>query len=314
MRMHHPNDPIHSLRLYLGVRLRHIEVFQAVYSSGSVTRAAEILNVSQPSVSKVLAHAEQQLGYALFDRVRGKLIPTPEADQLYSHVLTVNDSVDRLRHVAENLRAAEAGKIRIAATPAFGIDLLPKAIASYREMHSDTVFVVETLHLDEMASALLESRLEVGLAFDPDEIPGISSELLDHGSFVALTPPGIVFGTKKALEISDLAKHPFISLDDRGPLGRLLSTHVESSGVKINAVAYAETYQVAKALVSYGVGVTITDEVTAKSSGHDNVRVWPLVPSLQFRIAALRLDKAPMSIVCRRFVDHLKECIHAFLD
>jgi DNA-binding transcriptional LysR family regulator len=80
------------------VRLRHIEVFQAVYSSGSVTRAAEILNVSQPSVSKVLAHAEQQLGYALFDR-------------------------------------------------------LPKAIASYREMHSDTVFAVETLHHDEMASA-----------------------------------------------------------------------------------------------------------------------------------------------------------------
>jgi DNA-binding transcriptional LysR family regulator len=296
------------------VRLRHIEVFQAVYSSGSVTRAAEILNVSQPSVSKVLAHAEQQLGYALFDRVRGKLIPTPEADQLYSHVLTVNDSVDRLRHVAENLREAEAGKIRIAATPAFGIDLLPRAIASYREMHNDTVFVVETLHLDEMASALLESRLEVGLAFDPDEIPGISGELLDHGSFVALTPPGIDFGAKKALEIGDLAKHPFISLDDRGPLGRLLSTHVESSGVQINAVAYAETYQVAKALVSYGVGVTITDEVTAKSSGHDNVRVWPLAPVLQFRIAALWLDKVPMSIVCRRFVDHLKECVHAFLD
>jgi DNA-binding transcriptional LysR family regulator len=296
------------------VRLRHIEVFQAVYSSGSVTRAAEILNVSQPSVSKVLAHAEQQLGYALFDRVRGKLIPTPEADQLYSHVLAVNDSVDRLRHVAENLREAEAGKIRIAATPAFGIDLLPKAIASYREMHSDTVFVVETLHFDEMASALLESRLEVGLAFDPDDIPGISSELLDRGSFVALTPPGMVFGAKKVLEIGDLAKHPFINLDDRGPLGRILSTHVESSGVRINAVAYAETYQVAKALVSYGVGVTITDEVTAKSSGHDNVRVWPLAPVLQFRIAALRLDKAPMSIVCRRFVDHLKECVHAFLD
>jgi DNA-binding transcriptional LysR family regulator len=55
------------------MRLRHIEVFHAVYSCGSVTRAAEVLRVSQPSVSKVLAHAEQQLGYALFDRVRGKL-------------------------------------------------------------------------------------------------------------------------------------------------------------------------------------------------------------------------------------------------
>jgi DNA-binding transcriptional LysR family regulator len=295
------------------VRLRHIEVFQAVYSSGSVTRAAEILNVSQPSVSKVLAHAEQQLGYALFDRVRGKLVPTPEADQLYSHVISVNDSVNRLRRVAENLRAAEVGRIRIAATPAFGIDLLPKAIASYREMHSDTVFTVETLHHDEMASALLESRLEVGLAFDPDSIPGIAAELLGNGSFVALTPPGVEFGARKVLTIDDLAKHPFIKLDIRGPLGRLLSTKFESSTVSINTVAYAETYQVAKALVSYGAGVTITDEVTARSSGHDKVRVWPLAPALQYRITALRLEKAPMSIVCRRFVDHLKDCVQAFL-
>ena len=288
--------------------------YGGVYSSGSVTRAAEILNVSQPSVSKVLAHAEQQLGYALFDRVRGKLIPTPEADQLYSHVITVNDSVDRLRHVAENLRSAETGRIRIAATPAFGIDLLPKAIASYRELHSDTVFSVETLHHDEMASALLESRLEAGLAFDPDSVPGLAGELLGHGSFVALTPPGIDFGAKKVLAIGDLAKHPFINLDVRGPLGRILSTHVESSGIKTNNVAYVETYQVAKALVSYGVGVTITDEVTARSSGHDNVRLWPLTPALQFRIVALRLEKAPMSMVCRRFIDHLKDCVHAFLQ
>ena len=143
------------------MRLRHIEVFQAVYTSGSVTGAAEILNVSQPSVSKVLAHAEQQLGYALFDRVRGKLVPTPEADLLFSHVRSVSDSVDRLRHVAENLRSAEAGTIRIAATPAFGIDMLPKTIASYREIHSGTLFVVETLHHEEMANALLESRLDV---------------------------------------------------------------------------------------------------------------------------------------------------------
>ena len=101
------------------MRLRQIEIFHAVYSRGSVTKAAKILNVSQPSVSKVLAHAEQQLGYSLFDRVSGKLVPTPEAHQLFAHVSRVFDSVDRLRNVAENLRAAESGRIRIAATPAF---------------------------------------------------------------------------------------------------------------------------------------------------------------------------------------------------
>lgn len=295
------------------MRLRHIEVFHAVYSSGSVTRAAEILSVSQPSVSKTLAHAEQQLGYALFERAKGKLIPTPEADQLFVLVSSVNDSVARLRHVAENLRAAEHGIIRIAATPAFGIDLLPMAIASYREHHRDTIFKVETLHHDEMASALLESRVDVGLAFSPEKIPGIASELLDYGLFVALTPPGMEFGRKTELSISDLEGLDFISLDKRGPLGRILAAHIEASGVVLDVVAHAETYQVAKALVSYGLGVTITDEVTAKSSGHEGVKIWPLFPGIRFEVAALHLDKAPMSIVSRRFVDHLGACLHSFL-
>jgi DNA-binding transcriptional LysR family regulator len=295
------------------VRLRHIEVFHAVYSSGSVTHAARILNVSQPSVSKVLAHAEQQLGYPLFERVKGKLVPTPEADRLHGLVVSVNDSVDRLRHVAENLRAGEKGRVRIAATPAFGIDLLPQAIATYRKAHGKTVFAVETLHLEQIADALLESRLDFGLAFDPGSTPGIAAETLGHGRFVALTPGSAVLSPRTELSIRDLAQFPFIRLDSRGPLGQLLSAHIESSGVALNTVARAETYQVAKALVSHGAGVTITDEITAKSSGHDNVRAWPLSPELRFRIAVLHLEKMPMSIVCHRFIEHLRVCLEAFL-
>ena len=86
------------------MRLRQIEVFHAVYSTGTMTGAAAMLNVSQPSVSKVLAHAEQQLGYLLFDRIKGKLVPTPEAHRLFAHVATVYRDVDRLRHVAASLK------------------------------------------------------------------------------------------------------------------------------------------------------------------------------------------------------------------
>lgn len=273
-----------------------------------------MLSVSQPSVSKVLSHAEQQLGYALFDRVRGKLIPTPEADQLFVHVQKVSNSVDHLRHLAENLRTAEQGSVRIAATPAFGVDLLPRTIASYRESHPETVFHVETLHHDEIAIALQESRIDVGLGFEPEFIPGISRVPLAKSSFVALTPSDQDFGGRKSVSITDLDGLDFISLDNRGPLGRLLSNHIESSGVEVNRVAYAETYQVAKALVAYGVGVTIVDQVTALSAGHDLIRRWPLEPEISFGISALHLDNAPLSVVCQRFISHLKDSLGRFLS
>jgi len=295
------------------MRLRHIEVFHAVYSCGSVTRAAEVLRVSQPSVSKVLAHAEQQLGYALFDRVRGKLIPTPEADQLFVQVAQVNDSIDRLRQVAANLGSVEKGTIRIAATTAFGIDFVPGAIASYREQHGDTMFSLETLRHEELAGALTDSRIDIGLAFDPRNLPGIAGELLGYGRFVVLAPGGMDLGKEGALRLEDLAGLPFIKLDNQGPLDRFLTSHIESGDVELKSVAMAGSYQLAKALVSHGLGVCIADEVTARSGGHDGVVMRELEPELKFRISALHKDPEPTSLVCQDFIAHLKHSLKRFL-
>ncbi len=296
------------------MRLRHIEVFHAVYSCGSITRAAEVLNVSQPSVSKVLAHAELQLGYKLFDRVRGKLIPTPEADRLYVHVSRVNESVDKLRQVAAKLRAVEGGTIRVAATTAFGIDFLPRAIASYKAQNADVQFGIETLRHEELAAALLDSRIDIALAFDPQNIPGIRGELLGHGRFVVLAPAGMDLGGQGPVGLDELSGLPFIHLDNQGPLDRLLNTHIDSSDVQLDTVAVAGSYQLARALVANGMGVAIADEITARSRGCENVAVLPLRPELSFRIAALHVDNEGISLVCQQFIEHLRQSLEAFLS
>ena len=295
------------------MRLRQIEVFHAVYTSGSMTNAAAMLNVSQPSVSKVLAHAEQQLGYLLFERNKGKLLPTPEAHQLFGHVADVYRDIDRLRHVAKNLRVTSSGRIRIASTPAFGVELLPRTIASFREDHQHTVFEIETLHLEEINNALLESRVDLGLAFDSIANPGIEEHFLAKGRFVVLAPLDSAFEHGASVSIDQLANQPFIGLNNRGPLGRLLSTHLATSGVELDIVAWSETYHVAKALVACGVGVTIADEITARSSAGGDVRVLPLEPTLEFDIKAMHLSSAPLSIVAHSFVDHLRDTVVDFL-
>ncbi len=65
------------------LQLRHIEVFHAVYSCGSISSAAKLLHVTQPAISKSLQHAESRLGYLLFERHKGRLIPTDEARILF---------------------------------------------------------------------------------------------------------------------------------------------------------------------------------------------------------------------------------------
>jgi DNA-binding transcriptional LysR family regulator len=287
------------------MRLRQIEVFHAVYTHGSITNAAAALNVSQPSVSKVLAYAEQQLGYRLFDRIKGKLVPTPEAHQLFSHVREVYDDVDRLRHVAVNLKEASAGRIRVASTPAFGLEILPRAVATFREKQDDAVFEIETLHLDAIRDALLESRVDIALAFDPDKRPGIRRTRLAKAGFFVLAHDATKFPDKEVLTVDDLADQPFIGLNRRGPLGQMLSDHLESLGFRPDVIAWTETYHVAKSLVAAGTGITIADEVTARSTVGGDVVMLPLEPPLTFDISLMQKTEASLSLGTRRFAKHL---------
>ena len=295
------------------MRLRHIEVFHAVYTCGSITAAAKMLNVSQPSVSKVLAHAEQQLGFALFDRLKGKIIPTQEAERLIVHVTDAYDNINELRRISENLRASETGLIRIAMAPAFGIDLVPGAIATYLDQHPETSFEIETLHQHQVARALKQSRVDIGMVFNPPATPGIKIDHLASAECVALTHKSMNFGIKRRLSLKDLEGLPFINLNTRSPLGSILASRLEASNIQIRNVAKVETYQMAKALVAHGAGVSIIDEITAKSTGHGDVAAWKLQPPLQFNIALLHLENEPLSIVTQQFVEHLKLAVAAFL-
>jgi len=300
------------------MRLRQIEVFDAVYSTGSVTRAAERLCVSQPSVSKVLAHAEQQLGYRLFDRVKGRLVPTAEADQLYAHVRSVNMKVDQLRKIARNLVSADVGTIRIAATPAFGLRFLPRVIAAWRKAHPATFFSLFTRHHNEIIRGLLESRYDLGLAFEPQATPGLHGEILTRGRMMVLArrdlEGALREGQGDTLSLATLSEQPFIDLDQRGPLGELLARRIGESTISLNRVAEVETYHVARALVEEGVGVTITDEITARSGTATTLFSAALEPPCEYNISALYPDEAPPGRTLATFLAFLRGELERYLE
>lgn len=296
------------------MRLRHIEVFHAVHTCGSITGAAKLLSVSQPSVSKVLAHAEQQLGFMLFERRKGKMVPTREADRLIEHVTDTYKNINSLRRVAKNLGAAETGVIRIAMTPALGIDLLPAAIASYLDLHPDTTFEIEGLHSQQVVRALKEMRMDFGIVFGPAPTPGIMIDHLINAEFVVITHHSLDFGSRTKLTLEDLDGMPFVNLGARSPLGQLLADRIETSNIQPRTVANVETYQMAKALVAHGAGVALVDEITARSSGHKKVIARHLDPPLQFEVAILHAESDPFSIINQQFINHLKNEIRKFLS
>ena len=99
------------------MNLRQLEVFHAVMQAGSVTGAAQLLNVSQPAVSNVLKHMEQQLRFKLFERVRGRLHPTPEAIELFPDVTEIFGRIGTLMRVVQEMRDGRSGRLVLATSP-----------------------------------------------------------------------------------------------------------------------------------------------------------------------------------------------------
>ncbi|HEX7638757.1 MAG TPA: LysR family transcriptional regulator, partial [Burkholderiaceae bacterium] len=130
---------------------RHVEVFRAVMTTGSVTAAAAALFTSQPTVSRELARMEALLRLALFERVRGRLRPTAQAYALFDEVQRSYAGLERVADTAVRLRQFAQGQLAVAGLPAFAQALLPGACARFLKAHPDV-----SVSVDPLESPLLE--------------------------------------------------------------------------------------------------------------------------------------------------------------
>ena len=117
------------------LNLRDVEVFHAVMMTGGVSRAAGLLETSQPTVSRTIAKLETTCGFRLFDRVRGRLTPTREGQLLFAEVKANLVGLDRLKQTAVRIRELGDGVIRVASLAARGHGIVPRAIARFSRAH-----------------------------------------------------------------------------------------------------------------------------------------------------------------------------------
>ncbi len=288
------------------MRLRHIEVFHAIYTTGSITNAAKLLYVSQPSVSKVLAHAELQLGFKLFKRTKGKLIPTSEANMLFSEVDKIYKQIHSIRKMSENIQHSADGIVNIAFSPALGFQLLPKAIASFRKKHPKVKFKLQTLHNDEALQTLVEHKCDLAILYSSPTMPGVNEYELGESEMVVLYPEDYFNDNPNTLSVDELADSELIGIWDSGPLGDLVWNRLLDSDVEVQSTLQVDTYYIAANLVSQGLGCCTIDKFTALGNLSPKVNMASFEPPLSFQLKGLYLDNKPLPKICEDFIDFVK--------
>ncbi|MCH2477602.1 MAG: LysR family transcriptional regulator [Gammaproteobacteria bacterium] len=281
------------------MRLRHVEVFNNVYKTGSVTAAAKLLNVSQPSVSKVLAHAEQQIGFPLFERIKRRLIATPEADILYRHTAVMEDVLTDINEISVSLADIPVDRLRVACTPSLGIDFLPKAIAKFKLENPNVNFEISSNHYQEIRKNISDTLLDLAIAQDQTEDEEIGIINLAKGKFVILEP--------KNNQEENYQSLPFIKLSFKSPLGKKIDQYILKNKLHLESTITSDNYQMAASLVNNGFGYTILDEYTAKTSRLPNSQITELSPKLEFNINLMFLKNVAFSIPTKKFIEFLSD-------
>lgn len=278
------------------MRLRHIEIFQAIRQTGSISAAAQLLHVSQPAVSKVLQHAELQLGFPLFLRVRGKLQPTPEALLLEREVEKVSESLQGVQRLAESLRRSPGHRLRIGSTPALALSLLPPVISEWTRRYPDISCELASAHSRELVQNLLMRELDVALTFKLPDHPGLKARALAHSVLVALAPRGYWPDESEgvALALHELADAPLIGLSNADPLFARLDSYLKTIEPPPRISIAVQTYSLARAMVESGAGLAVIDPFTALGASRSSTLIRPLSPALPITLYALtRADEAP---------------------
>lgn len=293
------------------MNLRHIEVFHAVYVNGSVSAAARMLNVSQPSVSKVLRHAESLLGFALFHRTSGRLVATEDAHALFKEVAEIQDRVYGLREASRNLKRGTGARLKVSALPAISLDALPGTVALFLRSHPQVRFDLQTIHHEDLLRRLYERETDLAIAYEVPAGSALGARKLGSGELVVLYREVDMPGAPERIDLAALAGRPLISLAASGPIGALFSAEALARGIELEEVVSARTFHIATALVRHGVGLTVVDNFTARASLTPGLAMRPLANPLRFDVNAMYLQDRPPTALATDFLKALARRIEA---
>ena len=295
------------------MNLRHIEIFHAVYVNGSVSGAARALNVSQPSVSKMLRHAESLLGFQLFQRTNGRLVPTEDAHTLFTEVSEIQDRVYALREAGKNLRRGSGGMLRVSALPSLALQALPTAVAQFLKTHENVKFDLQTVHHDDLLRKLFERETDIAIAYEVPPAAPIDHKPLGEGELVVFYREQDMPDAPPFVELDVLRGRRFISLAASGPIGGLFSQELQrlELDLELDEVVSARTFYIACALVRQGVGMTVVDSFTAQASLTPGLSMRPLKPRLAFDVQAMYLINRPPGALATDFLKTLARVIDA---
>ncbi len=290
--------------------LRTLNYVVTAAELGSVTKAAKVLNVSQPSISSAINAAERQAGVELFLRQHAKGITITPAGRHFVREarLLLKHSQDFDLAVAD-LGGGLKGEITVGSFVTLATRYMPGLLAEFAQRAPDVTVLLEEGNQAEIIEALLSGRMEIALSYTYSMPDGIVGEPLAELPPYLLLCEDHPLAKQDKISLYDIVDEPFILLDL--PHSREYFENLFAINGLIPRVGYrTKSYELIRGLMGRGRGYTIHNVLPGTSLTYDGGRVLarPIVERLpSVTIMALGLNRRPMRAAVRAFSDLLSE-------
>ncbi len=261
----------------MAINLHQLKIFHTVARSGSFSRAAAELMISQPSVSIQVGELERQFGIELFEQA-GKSVRLTEAGRtLDDYASRILGLIEETRRAVDEVKGLRRGRILIGATPTPGTYLLPGLLGRLKEQYPHLEIALRIGGPRRIQEMLLQHELDVGVIGWKVTFPDLEAVPVVTDEMVLVVAPAHRFAQLPAVNITDLSGEPFI-LRERGSENReAVDDALHRAGVHITPALELEGVELVKQAVAANLGISILSRFTVELEvASERLRIVPV--------------------------------------
>ncbi|HJV50647.1 MAG TPA: LysR substrate-binding domain-containing protein [Noviherbaspirillum sp.] len=295
------------------MNVRELQALRAVIARGTVTRAAEHLGVSQPALSNLIANLERRIGIKLFERAGGRLSPTAEGIHLSDEAEKLLIGLDKLSHLAQDLREQKAGLLRVGCLPGLGIDFVPRLLAGFLADRPNVKLMLQVRTSAEVKEWIAARQFDVGIAELPADEAAIDVDPFSVRC-VCVMPQGHPLTAKKRITPKDLSGVPIVTLNRDHMTFFRITRAFEQARAKLNVCAEMHMFAPACTMVASGIGVSIIEPITASTYADRGLECRPFDPPIPFDLGIMYPANRPRSLLAQSFAEVLKDAMSPYVQ
>jgi len=290
---------------------RQIEAFHVVMLTGSMTAAGELLGISQPAVSRLIRELEAKVGFALFQRNGGNITPTPEGRMLHREVDRSMQALSRIESAAEGIAQLKADTLRVTGTIGMSSAFFGRAVQRLEEKYPEVTVTISVDTTPSVVDKLLTHQFDLGVAFFPTDLQGLEIETLNLVEAVCVMPKGHPLADRDEIHVEDLIDVPLVCQEKETQSQYKVLSVFRAAGVEPTIKVEANLALMMYKLVESGVGVAITEPITAQEMAGRPIEIKPFRPAVHFVPGIAFPAHRPRTRIAQDFADLFTELFEA---